>query len=183
MMLNLGSGPDIKPHPWINVDYYYSHQNVIKMNFLETPWNFPNEIFSKVYVSHVLEHIPVLFKNEKDIFFIIMEEIHRVLKPGGILHIRVPYPKDIDGQWSNPMHYRAITINWFHYFNNHARENYYTTAKFQILSYRNKKLGPKFGDKLKINNLGLNSHLWVRFPLLRFLLPSIRETEIFLEKQ
>jgi 2-polyprenyl-3-methyl-5-hydroxy-6-metoxy-1,4-benzoquinol methylase len=43
---------------------------------------FPNEMFDAVNMNHVLEHIPLPLK-----FFV---EVHRILKPGGLIMIEVP---------------------------------------------------------------------------------------------
>jgi predicted SAM-dependent methyltransferase len=47
-------------------------------------FRFPNEAFDYVYSSHVLEH---LHPNEARFC---LREVHRVLKPGGVLRIAVP---------------------------------------------------------------------------------------------
>lgn len=183
MKLNLGCGPDIR-EGWLNVDKYYQHPDVQQMDFTKLPWDFKNETFETIYASHVLEHIPVQhLPDGRDIFWHIMEEIHRVLTPGGILHLRVPYAKDIDGAWGNPTHYRAITPAWFHFFNDRARENYYTTARFETADWRFRKVGPKYGDRIPIHSLALNSHLWVRLPWLRWALPGVREIEAWMVKK
>lgn len=71
---------------------------------------------------------------------------------------------------------------WFHFFNGRARENYYTTARFRVLWWKFKKVGPKFGDRWPIRGLAFNSHLWTRFPWLRWALPGVREIEALLAK-
>ena len=45
--------------------------------------DFPSETFDIVLCSHVLEHVP----NDREA----ISELHRVLRPGGIAYIQVPY--------------------------------------------------------------------------------------------
>jgi len=47
---------------------------------------FPNETFDVILCSHVLEHIP----NDRQA----IHELHRVLRPGGVAYIQVPYRQD-----------------------------------------------------------------------------------------
>lgn len=180
--LNLGCGPDIRPG-WINVDAYYKHPLVTTMDFTQTPWKFKDETFDLVYASHVLEHIPVRFHHtdNRDVFWHILEEIHRVLAPGGILHLRVPYSKDVEAAWSNPTHYRAWSIGTFSYLNGRAREaSYYTKAKFNA-TWQFNKIGPK-GYGFMLRGLPLSSHAWQRLPWLRWAIPGVREIEAWLVK-
>ena len=81
-VLNLGCGNSII-NSWVNVDISPLADNVKKMNFLNG-LNFSNESFDVVYMSHVLEHIPI-----EDVLNV-SSEIYRVLRPGGILRIVVP---------------------------------------------------------------------------------------------
>lgn len=84
-ILNLGSGPkpmkeainfDIKDYSSLEIGQF------IKGDFNER-LPFEKDSFSKVYMSHALEHC-------NDIWHVI-REIHRILKPGGKAIIRVPY--------------------------------------------------------------------------------------------
>lgn len=54
--------------------------------------HFVSGFFDYVVMYHVLEHIP----NPKEI----LREIHRILKPGGILLIEIPDPKSFDAKMS-----------------------------------------------------------------------------------
>ncbi|MDT8303964.1 MAG: methyltransferase domain-containing protein [Sedimentisphaerales bacterium] len=99
LMLNLGCGT--RTHDaWINIDFslkailrdlffvrpFISTQNPVGyMNHdLRRGIPFPNGVVDVVYASHVLEH---LVRKEALSF---MKEIHRVLKPNGIIRIVVP---------------------------------------------------------------------------------------------
>lgn len=184
--LNLGSGYDIRPaaEGWVNMDGFYAPAGVIKHDFVRTPWPFPDGHFDLVYCSHVLEHIPTIFRERdgvmRDVFFDVMEEIHRVLKPGGVLHLKVPWGGSDTG-YANPQHYRQWHDNWFNYFSPDYQENYYSTARFRVLESKRNPHGYKGQRYLKFGRgkekWGLTVHLAKRIPFLRPLLVSREELE------
>ena len=47
------------------------------------PYPFRDAAFDVIEASHVIEHL--------DRPFAVMKELHRLLKPGGVLHIKVPH--------------------------------------------------------------------------------------------
>lgn len=80
--LNLGCGKDIL-EGWINCDYLPG-DGVDKVFDLMQGIPMPDNSVDYILASHVLEHIHLWHLKP-------MSEIHRVLKPGGIVEIRVPY--------------------------------------------------------------------------------------------
>ena len=68
---------------------------------------FPGESFDAVSANQVLEHVRDLVG--------LVGEIHRVLRPGGILVAHVPYFRS---SWAHidPTHVRSFTINSMDYF-------------------------------------------------------------------
>lgn len=93
--LNLGCGQDIRKG-WVNIDRAKGDGvNIVHDITKRLP--FEDESVDFILVSHVLEHI-IHFED-------VIPEFHRVLKPGGILEVRVPYAKDID-QACAPYHIR-----------------------------------------------------------------------------
>ncbi len=97
MKLNIGCGRNII-EGWLNVD---SRGGNIICDAAFLP--FKNHSFDNVLASHVLEHVPNLWK--------VIQEIHRILQPNGILKVRVPY--GIKGFTASPYHVRAFTLNSF----------------------------------------------------------------------
>lgn len=61
------------------------------------PWPFQDDTFTKVILSHVMEHL-----NPK-LHVLIMDEIWRVTKPGGVVMLAMPYPGSM-GHWQDPTH-------------------------------------------------------------------------------
>lgn len=77
----------------------------------------------EVRALHVLEHIRNLIPA--------MEEIHRILRPGGIFIVEVPYYRH-EGAFRDPTHVRFFTKNTFRYFEPGSPFSYYSTARFRI---------------------------------------------------
>lgn len=102
MKLNLGCGQNKLPG-YLNVDKYSAcgPDRVVDLEAL--PWPFESNSAEEVVMRHVLEHLG----RETDIFLGIMQELHRVLAPGGRLDIRVPHPRS-DGFLGDPTHVRPI---------------------------------------------------------------------------
>lgn len=77
-------------------------------DILDTPCPFKSEEFDCVLASHVLEHL--LYQvNGKDALLVVMNELHRILTPGGMIEIRGPHPRIGIYYFNNPTHYRVIT--------------------------------------------------------------------------
>ena len=75
LKINFGCGQD-KRKGYLNLDKTECDLNAL-------PTKFKENIVHKIYFSHVLEHVddPVG----------VLQEFHRILKPGGILVIKVPH--------------------------------------------------------------------------------------------
>jgi SAM-dependent methyltransferase len=68
---------------------------------------FPDEAFDAVSANQVLEHVADLVG--------LVYEVHRILRPGGVLVAHVPYFRS---SWAHidPTHVRCFTINSMDYF-------------------------------------------------------------------
>ncbi len=80
--LNLGCGGCFHPD-WTNVDFKSTGKGIIAYD-LTQGIPFPDNSFTVVYHSHLLEHLP---KSSAEPF---LRECYRVLQPGGILRVVVP---------------------------------------------------------------------------------------------
>ncbi len=82
--LNLGAAKDIRSFTdgWLNADI--ARAPGIDVSFdANQIWPFPDGFFEMIYASHILEHLWNLN--------LVMKEANRVLKPGGVFEIKVPY--------------------------------------------------------------------------------------------
>lgn len=80
LQLNLGCGSDKRPD-CINIDINPKLNPDMLMDF-ENPLPLPSNTFEIIYASQIMEHL----KN----YVQFMQEIHRILKVGGILELSVP---------------------------------------------------------------------------------------------
>jgi SAM-dependent methyltransferase len=71
------------------------------------PLPFEANSFDCVLGSHIFEHITNLVP--------LVEDIHRILKPGGHLIAVTPYGSS-DNAWDNPQHVRGFTEHTWLYF-------------------------------------------------------------------
>lgn len=87
LVLELGPGkrPYIpnKKEKVITIDLDKNSKPNIVFDLSKFPWPLKNNIFDKIYVSHVIEHLPDTVKT--------MEEIYRVAKNNALIIIKVPH--------------------------------------------------------------------------------------------
>lgn len=81
--INLGCGSDVR-EGWFNFDMYPVNKKVKKINLNNMPLPFSDCYANYILLSHVFEHLTL---NRLDF----LKEMERILKPEGIIEIRVPY--------------------------------------------------------------------------------------------
>lgn len=99
MRLNLGCGNDILAG-WVNLDLVKLDGVDIQHDLDVGPWPLDDDRFSYIRAFDIFEHVkdPILF----------MTECHRVLRRGGVLHIRTPHVGTIEAH-TDPTHVRFCT--------------------------------------------------------------------------
>jgi SAM-dependent methyltransferase len=102
LKLNLGCGFD-KREGWLNVDSFEACEPDQLLDIEATPWDLPSGAFDHILLKHVLEHVGADFAT----FRRVMQEIYRVVAPGGLVEIHVPHVRH-DTFWSDPTHVRAF---------------------------------------------------------------------------
>lgn len=118
--LNLGCGIDYKTG-YVNVDFH-SHVNIdVQHDLNSIPFPFMNEEFDFIYASHILEHL--------DKPFVIMTELHRILKPGGRLHIKVPH---FSRGFTHSEHKAGFDVTFPYYFNPAFTSSGYYGVEFTL---------------------------------------------------
>jgi predicted SAM-dependent methyltransferase len=107
--IEIGGGTLVPPG-WTNLDcrngdgpWLREAQNV--------PWPTGDHTVDAMRASHVMEHIPA-GQPRIDV----MNEAHRVLKPGGVFEIRVPNASQGWHAYADPTHVSFWIIESFHYF-------------------------------------------------------------------
>lgn len=177
--LNLGCGADVKSG-WTNMDGFYEHPEVLKHDLLRTPWPLPDDHFDTVFASHVLEHIPPLMREvrgtQRDVILDVLEEIYRILKPTGRLHIMTPAGGS-DLSYCHWQHYRQWSPGWWSYFKE-GPESYYSHARFHLAHYQYNPGSYRWQKFAVIRGTPLVEHFGIRFPFLRPILQARDELEM-----
>lgn len=107
-------------------------------DLMSFPWPIESGSIYEIHCSHFVEHIPVHLPDGKFGMVEFMNEVYRILMPGGTIRIEAPYWTS-ERAWQDPTHCRAITDVTFLYFNKkHAeamRVDHYTgKCNFEPLS-------------------------------------------------
>ncbi len=161
IILDLGCGTDKKGN--LGLDRFRTSQVDILAD-INLDFPFKNNSIDKIIANHVLEHSENLIKT--------MEEIHRVLKPGGIIEIAVPHATSLNA-FADPTHKNFFTVFTMNYFTKGSELNYYSNARFEIKKRTFEfmpgwrwlglffNLRPEFSEKfLKITPFQVNIH-WI----------------------
>lgn len=110
LKLDIGCGGN-KYEDHIGIDFVAQKGVDIVWDLTKTPWPIPDNTFTLVSASHVLEHIP----RENGVFIDVMNECWRVLKYDGQMRIAVPFAGSTMF-WADPTHVNGIVPQTFHYF-------------------------------------------------------------------
>lgn len=95
-------------------------------DLMKFPWPFEDNSVDEVFASHYLEHVPhstpeINRPGFDDPMFHFMDEIYRILKPGGLARFVCPYYTSVRAV-QDPTHLRFISEPMFNYFNKKWRE-------------------------------------------------------------
>lgn len=132
VIVNLGCGPTRIPGS-IGVDCVALSGSVDVVHDLNLiPYPFIDNFADEVHFYHVLEHLDNPVQK--------IEEIHRILKPGGILYMRVPHFSS-NAAFTDITHKRPFSYFSFDIFTEGSYHSYYSSATFKILSKRIKYFG------------------------------------------
>jgi SAM-dependent methyltransferase len=126
IILNLGCNHTRLPNS-IGVDVIKKEGYVdIVHDLNKYPYPFKDNYADEIHFYHVLEHLDDSIKA--------LEELHRILKPGGRLYLRVPHFSSLYA-WGDITHRKAFSIYAFDIFD--SSRDYkkwgYTTALFIII--------------------------------------------------
>lgn len=122
--LNLGAGEDRK-EGYINVDWSPLTKPDVVHDLNAFPYPFEDNSFELVEAFHVLEHLDKPFN--------VLKELHRILAPGGVLHIRVPH---FSRGFTHAEHAHGFDVTFPLYFNPRFTKSGYYGVHFELQSLR-----------------------------------------------
>lgn len=120
--LNLGAGED-KLEGFINIDWNDLANPDVKHDLNSVPYPFKDNEFDYIEASHVLEHL--------DRPFDVMKEMHRLLKPGGVLRVKVPH---FSRGFTHAEHAHGFDVTFPHYFNKNFLRGGYFGVDYELES-------------------------------------------------
>ena len=90
------------------------------------PWPVESSAFDETRLIHVIEHVGDVIAT--------MEELHRILKPGGQIVLETPHYTDFSS-WCDPTHRWHLNSFSFRYFGvDNAGFGYYSRARLREIS-------------------------------------------------
>lgn len=118
--LNLGCGED-KKKGYLNVDFSPTVSPDIVHNLNQFPYPFKENSFELIEAFHVLEHLDKPFE--------VMKELHRILKPNGVLLVKVPH---FSRGFTHAEHAHGFDITFPLYFNPSFTKSGYFGVNFKL---------------------------------------------------
>src|SRR4051794_13474232 len=107
-ILDLGCGTDKEANAF-GVDNVALNGVDLVHDLLDFPYPFGNASARAVYLKHVIEHfaLPDIQR--------ILQEVYRILEPGGVAHVRVPHIFSV-AAWVDPTHRMAFAFESARFF-------------------------------------------------------------------
>ncbi len=152
LKINLGSSGFNKVG-YVNVDVRSSVSPDIVHDLNAFPYPFEDSSADRIELTHLLEHLEKPFR--------VIAELHRILKPSGLLYIAVPH---FSRGFTHAEHEHGFDVSFPHYFSKELFPEQFYGSEYELVS-------------LKLNWL---SHITVRYlPKLHFGAVTIFFLKIF----
>lgn len=135
-VLNLGAGNRIITEATNHDRIAHRPEITVAHDLNLRPWPWLDESFDKVLAIAVLEHLRLNLVESLD-------EVWRVLRPGGVLYVKLPHWK-ADHAYADPTHYWQFSTRALEVFDPETefgkRYAFYTPRKWRIVK------GPRLND-------------------------------------
>ena len=142
--LNLGGGE--RPLPgYYHLDLVDLPGVDVQADLNEPLEALPTGSVAAIHCRHLLEHIDLLMP--------LLDELHRVVRPGGTIDIRVPHFSNPYG-YSDTTHVRFFGLYTFFYFADPANQpsrkvpSFYSKSRFQVKSVHIRLMHETWFDKV-----------------------------------
>jgi len=128
--LNLGCGRCIKSKEkgWINLDSKKLEGVDVIHNIEKLPLPFNDNEFDDILCQDILEHVE---------YIPVLKDLHRILKKGGIIRIRVPHFTSRNN-FIDPTHKKMFSVKTFDFFvkNSEINRDYYFDFFFGRIKHK-----------------------------------------------
>lgn len=104
--LDLGCG-NRKREGWLGVDSNPAVKPDVLHSLEQFPYPFPDSHADEIVMDNCLEHLQEQLK--------VLEELHRVAKPGALITLHVPYFR-AHWAYNDPTHVRFFSVETFYHF-------------------------------------------------------------------
>lgn len=122
--LNVGCGEDYK-EGYVNLDWSPLVKAEVVHDLNSLPYPLDDGSFDEIEAFHILEHL--------DKPFAVMKELHRILRPGGVLTIRVPH---FSRGFTHAEHAHGFDVTFPLYFDQNFTKSGYYGVPFKLRSMR-----------------------------------------------
>lgn len=127
ILLDIGCGRN-KQANFVGIDWQPLPGVDIVHDIEDIPWPLPDECVVTAMASHVVEHI----NPARGGFLKFMDEVWRVLKPGGQFAIATPYGGS-PGYWQDPTHCNGCNQHtWVYFTPDHPYYRFYQPKPWRI---------------------------------------------------
>jgi SAM-dependent methyltransferase len=124
---DIGCGKNKQNKDWFGIDYRNLPGVDLVQDLEVFPWGIPSGSFNIAVANHVVEHI----NPSHGIFISFMNEVWRILKPGGEFLIGAPYATS-SGMFRDPTHVNFVNEETWSYFS--PTDQFYQGGLFHIYS-------------------------------------------------
>jgi len=130
-ILDVGCGINKYPGA-LGMDRHPASRADVLADLNHIPYPFADNSFDQLRAVHVIEHVEDVLRA--------MEEFHRLVRPGGRIHIETPHYTDFSS-FCDPTHRWHLTSFSFRYFGeDHGGFGYYSPCRLREISVRLKLL-------------------------------------------
>lgn len=130
MVIDLGCGTAKMPGA-IGMDNAALPGVDVVHDLLDFPYPFEAATADEIYLNHVIEHF-ILGDYQR-----ILSEAHRILRPNGVVHVRVPHVFSV-AAWADPTHKSSFTFISAEFLTRGSAKAYYqeTASIWELASTR-----------------------------------------------
>lgn len=135
IQLDIGCGARKQGADWVGIDMQNFDTVDITHDLNVHPWPLPDNCVVRAIASHIMEHVPkVVIDNGRTRFPFIefMDEVHRIMKPGGEFAIAAPHGYSV-GYMQDPTHASPLCeVTWVYFTPEHPFYDFYRPKPWKI---------------------------------------------------